>query len=169
MRKVRLEVRLRTVEVLTAFERINDFAAYPRLCDVVRRVTVHPATADGAEHSDWEVYFRNGILRWSEIDQPDRELMVIGFAQTEGDFAHFVGSWTLTPEADGSSVVFETEFDFGIPSLAGILDPIAERVFKETIARVLTGLFDQIDVVGDQAVRDALARGFERVAVSGAA
>jgi len=54
-------------------------------------------------------------------------------------------------------VTFDSDFDFGIPSLAGILDPVAERVFKETIARVLTGLFDEIDVLGDPEVAAALA------------
>ena len=59
------------------------------------------------------------------------------------------------------------EFDFGIPSLAGILDPIAARVLKETIARVVAGLFDKIEIVGDEAVTAALVRDRERAELIG--
>jgi len=39
---------------------------------------------------------------------------------------------------------FQADFDFGIPSLEGILDPIAERVIKETVAWVVVGMFDVV-------------------------
>jgi ribosome-associated toxin RatA of RatAB toxin-antitoxin module len=161
MRNAHLEVLVEAITADTCFDRILDFARYPELCDAVRAVTVHPAGPDGAETSDWQVYFRNGVLRWSEVDYPDRSSWRVGFEQTEGDFAAFTGSWTLKPRPDGCVVIFDTDFDFGIPSLAGILDPIAERVFKETIARVLAGLFGRIEVLGDPIVGQALARHLE--------
>jgi ribosome-associated toxin RatA of RatAB toxin-antitoxin module len=158
MREVRLRVRVAGATADECFGRIADFARYPDLVDVVRSVTVHPVLAGEPEHSDWEVYFRNGILRWSESDELDRSRMVIGFAQIDGDFEEFTGRWRIEPVAGGCDVYFGAEFDFGIPSLAGILDPIAERVFKETIARVLAGLFDRVEVLDDEATAAALAR-----------
>ena len=148
MRSVMLRAKVPGPDPGRCFDRISDFARYPELVDVVRSVAVHPPTADGLEHSDWEVYFRNGILRWSEADRKDGSSHCIVFEQTDGDFDSFHGSWSVAPAGNGCAVTFETEFDFGIPSLAGILDPIAERVFKETIARVLTGLFGSAEVVG---------------------
>jgi ribosome-associated toxin RatA of RatAB toxin-antitoxin module len=118
-----------------AYEKIGDFARYPDLVDVVRSVRVR-----GGD-SDWEVYFRNGVLRWSETDLMDRGRLRIAFAQTDGDFDHFAGHWCVRPLAAGSLVHFEADFDFGIPSLAGILDPIAERTFQETVLQILVGLF----------------------------
>ena len=50
--------------------------------------------------------------------------------QITGDFDTFSGSWVLTRDGDDTALHFEAEFDFGIPSLEGILDPIAERVRK---------------------------------------
>jgi hypothetical protein len=47
------------------------------------------------------------------------------------------------------SVRFAADFDFGIPSLEGILDPIAERVIKETVAWALVGLFPAVRLSGD--------------------
>ncbi|MBO3747436.1 SRPBCC family protein [Streptosporangiaceae bacterium NEAU-GS5] len=147
MRSVMLRAKVPGPDPGMCFDRISDFARYPELVDVVRSVAVHPPAADGLEHSDWEVYFRNGILRWSEADRKDGSTHRITFEQTDGDFDSFHGSWSVAPAGGACAVTFETEFDFGIPSLAGILDPIAERVFKETIARVLTGLFGSAEVV----------------------
>jgi ribosome-associated toxin RatA of RatAB toxin-antitoxin module len=157
MRHVTLQARVPAASPRACFDRISDFARYPELVDVVRSVTVHPASPDGREHSDWEVYFRNGILRWSEADLKDDGSHSITFEQTEGDFDSFSGSWSIGAADDGCAVTFETDFDFGIPSLAGILDPIAERVFKETIARVLAGLFGTVRVVGDPKIAQVLA------------
>jgi ribosome-associated toxin RatA of RatAB toxin-antitoxin module len=135
MRTVQLRVAVPAAPDF-AYEKIGDFGRYPELVDVVRAVRVH------GDDSDWEVYFRNGILRWSETDQMDRAGRRISFVQTEGDFDHFVGHWCVEPLAgDGSLVHFKADFDFGIPSLAGILDPIAERTFRETVYRILEGLF----------------------------
>jgi ribosome-associated toxin RatA of RatAB toxin-antitoxin module len=165
MRQVTLHARVPAPDQDACFERISDFARYPDLVDVVRSVTVHPASPGALEHSDWEVYFRNGILRWSEADRKDGGSRSITFEQTHGDFDSFRGSWSIAAAdadcADGAdcadcAVTFRTEFDFGIPSLAGILDPIAERVFKETIARVLAGLFGSVAVVGDPEIAQAL-------------
>ena len=64
--------------------------------------------------------------------------------------------------ADGGDSLtdFSTEFDFGIPSLEGILDPVAERVFRETVGVVVTSMFAEAEVVGDEALvrADELAR-----------
>jgi ribosome-associated toxin RatA of RatAB toxin-antitoxin module len=164
MRTVTLRARVPAPSLDTCFSRISDFARYPDLVDVVRSVTVHPVAPDGTEYSDWEVYFRSGILRWSEADRKDGAGHEITFEQTDGDFDSFTGSWSVGGEAgdqetdaDQVLVTFRAGFDFGIPSLAGILDPIAERVFKETIARVLAGLFGGVQVLGDPATARALA------------
>ncbi|HEX6471592.1 MAG TPA: SRPBCC family protein [Streptosporangiaceae bacterium] len=134
MRAVQLRVEVPAAPD-AVYDKIGDFGRYPDLVDVVRSVRV------AGDDSDWEVYFRNGILRWSETDLKDRANMRISFAQTDGDFDHFAGHWCVAPLAGGSLVHFEADFDFGIPSLAGILDPIAERTFRETVYRILVGLF----------------------------
>jgi ribosome-associated toxin RatA of RatAB toxin-antitoxin module len=160
MRNVKLSMRV-AVDAGSCFDRISDFAIYPQFVNVIRAVTVYLPEADEPKRSDWEVYFRNGILRWSEQDELDRAELRIRFEQTDGDFDHFTGQWILDQDADNSDscvVTFDSDFDFGIPSLAGILDPVAERVFKETIARVVTGLFGNVEVIGDPAVTRVLAQ-----------
>lgn len=157
MRNASVLLRIDGVDPETVFDRIHDFARYPDFTDVVRSVTVHQISQE-EETSDWEVYFRNGILRWTESDRFDRAGLVISFDQIDGDFAEFSGTWRIDADGPDSLVAFSADFDFGIPSLAGILDPVAQRVFKETIARVVLGLFDgKATVVGDEAVARAVA------------
>ncbi|WP_369231286.1 type II toxin-antitoxin system RatA family toxin [Streptomyces sp. R21] len=146
MRNAQLTVRAAGVEADAGYARITDFARYPELSPVVRSVMVRQLGGD-EEHSDWEVFFRNGILRWTEADRFDAGRRLITFRQLHGDFEEFTGSWSVRQDGDGCLIDFAAEFDFGIPSLAGILDPVAERVLKETIAAVLAGLFDSSEVV----------------------
>lgn len=143
MRSVELEHRSAGVDARTAYGLVRDFGRYPELVDVVRKVEVHPGADDGVVVSDWEVDFRNGVLTWSEEDVFDDGAMLISFRQTAGDFEVFDGQWEVTPAGPagaGCVVRFEAKFDFGLPSLAGIIDPVAERVLRETIATILQAL-----------------------------
>ena len=113
---------------------------------------VHPASDQDRLTSDWEVYFRNGILRWTEARRVrSAEACGSRSSRLHGDFDVFRGSWQVAPAAGGCIVTFDAEFDFGIPSLAGILDPIAGRVLTETIGDVVAGLLGAVTVLGDGA------------------
>ncbi len=120
------------------FAAVADFAAYPRHTDAVRDVVVRPA--GGVVESDWEVNFRNGVLAWTERDVVDPSGRRIAFEQLDGDFALFTGSWSVEPDGDGSTVTFEASFDLGMPSLAPMIDPIAERALAENVRAILGGL-----------------------------
>ncbi|WP_414166921.1 type II toxin-antitoxin system RatA family toxin [Streptoverticillium reticulum] len=144
MRSVELEFRAVGASAQEAYDRVRDFARYPELVAAVRKVTVHPAEAGRPLLSDWEVDFRNGVLCWSEEDVFDDTALTITFGQTEGDFETFDGQWEIRPDGAGASVVrFSAKFDFGLPSLAGIIDPVAERVLRETITGILRALLDR--------------------------
>ncbi|MFE7570574.1 type II toxin-antitoxin system RatA family toxin [Streptomyces sp. NPDC057539] len=157
MRSVHVRVRVHGVAAEAAFDQVSAFSRYSEFTEVIRSVTSRRESGT-EEVSDWEVYFRNGILCWTEADRFDRDALTIAFEQIDGDFAEFAGVWRLVADGDDCVVDFSAEFDFGIPSLAGILDPVAERVFKETIARVVISLFaGNASVVDDEAVARAVA------------
>ncbi|QDQ09664.1 type II toxin-antitoxin system RatA family toxin [Streptomyces spectabilis] len=165
MRSIDVIIGVPDIAPDAVYDRVREFARYPDLAPVVRSVTVHDID-DVEETSDWEVYFRNGILRWTESDRFDRQALTITFAQLDGDFESFTGTWRITASGNEARVGFRAEFDFGIPSLAGILDPVAERVMRETIARVVLGLFPRGRVVGDEALADIVARPTRPVAAA---
>ena len=150
MRSVEINAVVPEVDLGAAFATISDFGRYPDLVpDVVRSVTVEPVRPGQPVVSAWEVFFRNGILSWSEVDHLHPETATIDFEQTVGDFEEFSGGWRLTPFVGASGttgvlVVFSAEFDFGVPSLASIVDPVAERVLVETITEILHGLFGTV-------------------------
>lgn len=148
MRSIEVRTASSTITPDAAFDLIADFARYSDLVDEVNSVTVHTHEA-GHLLSDWEVRFRNGPLRWSEVDYVQPELRRIVFEQTTGDFQTFRGVWSVEPVDAGCEVKFEATFDFGIPSLAGILEPIATKVLKEGIAIVVHRLLPDAAVVGD--------------------
>ncbi|MGH3877985.1 MAG: SRPBCC family protein [Actinophytocola sp.] len=162
MRSLELTLRAFTADADAAYRRICEFERYPEFVDEVNSVVVHGDEGAGALMSDWEIVFRNGPLRWTEVDyfQPDQRRIV--FEQTTGDFEVFRGSWTVTPAPGGCEVSFETTFDFGIPSLAGVLEPIATKVLKEGIALIVHQLLGEAAVVGDPAIAAAVTARLQR-------
>lgn len=147
MRSIYLHAEVPTEDADLVFKQITDFARYPQVSPDVRSVEIHPATASGQpQHTDWEVNFRRGIMRWTEREHIDGKRLHVGFEQIDGDFDEFHGWWQLAPTASACGVEFRVTYDFGIDSLAGIMDPLAERVIKRAICAVLA------DVVGEVAV-----------------
>lgn len=139
MRRVTMDALVPAADPAAVFATLADFARYPEFTDAVRQVAVATAE-DGSLHSRWEVNFRNGVLRWAERDVLDPRRRVITFDQLDGDFDVFTGEWRVEAAGDDVIVVFDAEFDLGMPSLAPIIDPIAERALVENLRRILVGL-----------------------------
>lgn len=156
MRSIRLRALLPTDDTALVFAHVTDFARYPKISSDVRFVAVTPATSPGApQHSEWEVNFRRGVMRWVEREELDPDRGSVTFTQTDGDFDDFHGRWQLTPANPGCEVLFEVTYDFGIESLAGIMDPIAERVIKRAICAVLAEITGEVTVIeGGEALTD---------------
>lgn len=121
------------------YGRISDFRRYPELTDTVREVRVD-TLPDGSLLSDWTVSFRGGLMRWRERDTLSPDTLSLTFEQLSGDFQTFEGSWRCAARDDGTLVVFTASFDLGIPTLAEILDPVAESTLRTNIAQILSGL-----------------------------
>ena len=148
MRTVELDAVVAGISAGTVFDNVVRFERYPELAPHVQSATVHQAYPDPTGRSSWELHFRSGLLRWSEGERFDRDALRIEFEQETGDFDSFRGFWTLRQRGPDTVVRFEAQFDFGIASLEGILDPIAERVIRETVAWALVGMFAQVDFGG---------------------
>jgi ribosome-associated toxin RatA of RatAB toxin-antitoxin module len=131
--------------VQLVYERLADFASYPGLAPSVLHVRVEHAPDDEQERrrclSSWEVTFRDGILRWTEMDVFDPQQRRIAFEQTEGDIEIFRGAWAVAAHPEGSEVRFDAEFDLGLPGLADFLEPVAQRALEENVREILVRLF----------------------------
>ena len=153
MRSIQLSVGFAEPDLDLAFSRISDFEPFQQLAEDIRSVQTNPGNPD--RDSDWCVNFRRGLMRWNEIEILDPVARTIRFEQTDGDFERFEGSWLVAAEGAGSRVDFAVTYDFGIESLVGIMDPIAERVIKRAVCSVLGSLFGEITILlGGEALTD---------------
>jgi ribosome-associated toxin RatA of RatAB toxin-antitoxin module len=135
-----MRVPIAGVPAEQSFALIRDFARYPELTDAVEKVVVNRPDPDGSVVSEWLVHFRKGLLNWTERDFIDPSRREIHFAQITGDFDIFEGDWYIDDRDTGTLVRFEARFDLGIPTLAELLDPVAEAALRSNILRILTGL-----------------------------
>lgn len=140
MRHVETRAFVRDVDVDVVFDTLADFNHYANLVDIVRSVELD-RPADGQASSTWVVEFRNGLLRWTEDDWFRRDELHLDFNQTDGDFEEFYGGWELTPSPEGVGVALICDFDFGVPSLASIVEPVGARVLTDVAQSILLGLF----------------------------
>jgi ribosome-associated toxin RatA of RatAB toxin-antitoxin module len=128
---------------------VVQFRRYPELSPHVESTEVHQTRPEPTGSSSWVLLFRSGLLQWSEDERFLKDQLRIEFEQTDGDFDTFAGFWTLAQDGEDCVLHFECDFDFGIQSLEGILDPIAERVIKETVAWAVVGLHDKVRLADD--------------------
>jgi ribosome-associated toxin RatA of RatAB toxin-antitoxin module len=155
MRTATIDFLLPDADAGAAYARLCDFERYADHTDAVRGVRITDAVGrpDGPRviESEWEVNFRNGVLCWSERDQLDPARRTIRFDQLDGDFERFDGDWAVRQAGPDVTVRFTATFDLGMPSLAEIIEPVADRTLRENICRIVRG------VLGDRLIAlDAL-------------
>ncbi len=146
MRSVRLQLHVPHKPASDVYATLADFGRYPELSDAVRSVAV-TEVSENLTVSRWEVTFRAGLLRWTEEDTLDPDVLSITFRQVDGDIAVFDGSWRCADAVAGSEIVFCARLDMGIPSLADALEPIAVRAMTDNIVAIARGLFGQAELV----------------------
>jgi ribosome-associated toxin RatA of RatAB toxin-antitoxin module len=140
MRHVEYQASINAMDPGSVFDTLADYARYAELVDVVHSVQLDHRL-DGTTTSNWEVEFRGGFLRWTEENWFHRDRLQMGFRQVEGDFAEFNGSWLIKLDTEGVTAQLNIDFDFGIPSLAQMVEPVAERVLIDVTRQILLGLF----------------------------
>jgi ribosome-associated toxin RatA of RatAB toxin-antitoxin module len=123
-----------------AFDRLSDFAKYPKHCSEVREVRVRELEPDVLQ-VDWEVRLRGGIVRWSEANRLNRREGTIMFQQLRGDLKHFEGLWRIVACPGGVELVFDAHFDLGLSLLGDMLSGVAKRALRSNIEATLDGLF----------------------------
>jgi ribosome-associated toxin RatA of RatAB toxin-antitoxin module len=151
VRRVEVIGKVRGLTCGEVYARLSDFANYPKFSPAVRSVIITRAD-DGRFYSDWEVNFREGILRWKEEDVFRPEERIFSFSQIQGDIDYFVGEWSVTENADGCLIRFVCDFDMGMPGLNDILEPIAEQALRDNAKSIVKGLVPPVEFIAAQDV-----------------
>jgi ribosome-associated toxin RatA of RatAB toxin-antitoxin module len=138
------EVRI-DLEVKAPIEKvwltILDLERYEESMETVRSVRVVEETDDTHRQAAWSVLLKGSVLEWVEEEDLDHEAHTVVFKQVRGDLDHFDGRWALEAlGSDKTRVIFEVEFEIGIPMLADMLNPVAQRSLQENCTEMLQGI-----------------------------
>jgi ribosome-associated toxin RatA of RatAB toxin-antitoxin module len=136
--KIDLEIRAPIDQVWST---VIDIARYPESMDTVRSVEILQQTGERQRRAAWSVLLKGSILQWEEVEHLDHDTHTVVFKQLRGDLEHFDGHWELEAlGAERTRVVFEVAFEIGIPMLAEMLNPVAQRSLHENCTEMLRGI-----------------------------
>jgi coenzyme Q-binding protein COQ10 len=124
---------------------LSEMERFPTFMDNLESVTVRER-GDGYTISEWVARLQGARFRWVERDEfgPDR----ITFRQVEGDLRRFEGEWVVEAVPDGTRVKFVTTFEFGMPMLATLLNPVAKIALRENGRAMLAAIAAELQRSG---------------------
>jgi uncharacterized membrane protein len=140
MPKVTIELPIRA-SIEEVWEILLDVGGYSDVMDHVRSVEVLEEIDGRKRQVAWSVLLKGSILEWVEEEQIDRENYSIVFKQLSGDLEFFDGHWSLQAVGEReTTALFEVVFEIGIPPLAEMLNPVAQRALHESSIEILRGI-----------------------------
>ncbi|MEG0970033.1 MAG: aromatase/cyclase [Acidaminococcaceae bacterium] len=123
---------------------IQDMAAYPAFMqDLVSVDILERGTNYTISH--WVSNVDGRKITWTERDEFFPAEQRITYQQTQGDLKKMEGEWRLTAVDGGVEVVLAVDFEFGIPMIAGLLNPILKRKVRENSENMLAAIKRQME------------------------
>lgn len=119
---------------------VSDVVGYPEYMENVREVTLVDVGPDGERILAWTVILKGSVLQWIEVERINEKGRRIDFDQRSGDLETFRGHWQVCDSANGTIVELDIEFEIGIPMLAEMLNPVAERALRDNSEQMLRAL-----------------------------
>lgn len=136
--KIDLEIR---APIERVWETVIDIERYQDSLENVRTVKIVEQNDECRRRAAWSVLLKGAILEWEEEEDLDHDAHMVVFKQLRGDLEHFDGHWALVAlGAEHTKVVFEVVFEIGIPMLADMLNPAAQRSLQENCTEMLQGI-----------------------------
>ena len=126
------------------YEIVSDMASYPTFMKDLVSVEILERGEDYTI-SPWVSNADGRKIVWTERDSFYPEALKITYAQTAGDLKKMEGEWNIIPEGDSSEVSLSVDFEFGIPMIAGLLNPILKKKVKENSENMLAAIKEQIE------------------------
>jgi ribosome-associated toxin RatA of RatAB toxin-antitoxin module len=104
----------------------SDMESYPQFMENVNSVEVLKREEDKTITA-WVTEVDGRKLTWRERDIFDFQKNRIYYEQIEGDLKKFSGEWRFAEKDEITEVMLTVDFDFGIPMLAPLLNPILKK------------------------------------------
>ena len=124
---------------------------FPRYMDAVDRVTVIEQ-GEGYTITDWVTRMEGHPFRWQERDEFHPDAGRIDYHLTQGDLRRFEGLWQLDPPVGRTGpceVTLTVRFEFGLPMLQAMLNPVAKIVLRRNMTSMLEGLASAARAIED--------------------
>lgn len=123
---------------------IKEMEKYPEFMPDLESVKVLQRE-ENATLTHWVSNVDGRVIQWTERDSFDDEKMCIHYEQTAGDLKKFQGDWLLTETDAGTEVKLTVDFEFGIPMIAGLLNPILKKKVRDNSMNMLQAIKDRME------------------------
>lgn len=147
MPEVALELEIKA-PIARVWDVVLDISRYPDSMVNVCSVTILFGENTLDRTSAWSVKLKGSILEWTERETIDPDAHVVRFHQLSGDLARFDGSWEVDAVGENATMVrFTASFEIGIPLLADMLNPVAQRALRDNAIDMLTGIEREVAAI----------------------
>jgi len=124
---------------------LKDMEKYPAFMADLVSVEILERTATTTV-SKWVSNVDGRVIKWTELDTFDDENMHISYNQIDGDLKKMAGEWILTPTTEGTDIKLTVDFDFGIPMISGLLNPILKKKVRDNSMNMLKAVKEKMEI-----------------------
>lgn len=127
------------------YEIIKDMQSYPKFMHDLVSVEIMERGEDYTV-SHWVSNVDGRRIVWTERDTFYEGDKRIAYQQIKGDLKKMEGQWSLKQMEDGVEVLLTVDFEFGIPMIAGLLNPLLKKKVRENSENMLSAVKSQIEM-----------------------
>ena len=139
--EVHKKVQAGREKVLPIIKKMED---YPLFMADLKEVTVLER-GDNYTITHWVSNVDGRTIQWTERDTFFDDEWRIHYQQTEGDLKKMEGEWRLTETDGGTDVMLTVDFEFGIPMIAGLLNPILKMKVRDNSENMLAAVKAKVE------------------------
>lgn len=134
-------IRSSKEKIYTVIKNMKD---YPKFMPDLISVEILEQGKD-TDITHWISNVEGRRITWTERDNFYPDIFKISYVQTEGDLKKMEGAWELADVPEGVQVSLTVDFEFGIPMIAGMLNPLLKRKVRENCVNMLAAVKKQIE------------------------
>ncbi|MDD4084087.1 MAG: aromatase/cyclase [Acidaminococcaceae bacterium] len=128
------------------YEIIKDMQSYPKFMHDLVSVEIMER-GENFTVSHWVSNVDGRRIVWTERDTFYEGDKRIAYQQIKGDLKKMEGQWSLKQMEDGVEVLLTVDFEFGIPMIAGLLNPLLKKKVRENSENMLSAVKSQIEML----------------------
>lgn len=125
------------------YQLISDMPSYPRFMPDLLSVTLLSRELNKTT-THWISNVDGRKIEWTEEDLFYPQQYRIEYQQIKGDLKKFTGYWQLVETTEGVEISLFVDFEFGIPMIAGLLNPLLKKKVRENSENMLTAIEQEL-------------------------